>query len=85
MTKKKHIDDRVRSLQPVAVKEPDYDVAADAEAALKDYGYSLEYAQILTAIFHELRADGAEETATAFKLFRKIAGVVRKPRTKKAA
>ncbi len=84
MSKEKQAN-RVRRLTEEEVGEKDYSDFAIAEIALRELGYTLEYAQILTAVLLELRADGAEDTAAAFKLFRKIAGIVRKPRTPKAS
>ena len=85
MTKEKQAMERVRRIPATETGEPDYSDVAVAEKALVRYGYQLEFSQILAAVLLELRDDGAEETATAFKLFRKIAGIVRKPRTPKAS
>lgn len=82
MTKNPETTERVRSIKTKDLKF-DYSAACDAGDALENFGYSTNDANVLVYVLHELRADGPTETAAAFRLFRKIAGVTRKPRMKK--
>lgn len=76
----KGVKERVRERPEEKAKGTDLSINSVAFNALQKYGYPDNVSEVLVSVLHELREDGPEETAATFKLFRKIAGVVRKPR-----
>jgi len=70
---------RLRNPSVKAAVAVDYADPLVAAAAIEELGYGSKTASTLAGVLLELRVDGEAETKKALAVFKKIAGLTRKP------